>query len=86
MSKYIDAEKLKRTLIDKYSFLPAFVVRAIEESPAVDVVEVKHGKWIDLGRNYYTVISQCSVCESKYDFRPPYCPNCGAKMEGVYND
>ena len=40
MSKYIEAEKLKRTLIDKYSFLPAFVVRAIEEAPASDVVQV----------------------------------------------
>ena len=38
MAKYIDAEKLKRTLIDKYSFLPAFVVRAIEEAPVADVV------------------------------------------------
>ena len=40
MAKYIDAEKLKRTLIYKNSFLPAFVVRAIEEAPVADVVQV----------------------------------------------
>lgn len=54
--------------------------------PITDVVEVKHGKWIDLGRNYYTFVNQCSECGAKYDFRSPYCPNCGAKMEDIDND
>ena len=52
------------------------------EGDAVDAVEVKHGRWVDLGRNYYTVVSQCSECGKKYDFRSPYCPNCCAKMDG----
>lgn len=38
MTKYIDAEKLKRDLIDNRSFFPAIVARAIEDMPAADVV------------------------------------------------
>ena len=57
-----------------------------EDAPTVDAVEVVHGHWVDLGRNYYTVVSQCSECGAKYDFRSPYCPNCGAKMDGDGNE
>ena len=55
--------------------------RIVSEATTVDAVEVVHGHWVDLGRNYYTVVSQCSECGAKYDFRSPYCPNCGAKMD-----
>ena len=57
----------------------------MDAQPTVDAVEVVHGRWVDLGRNYYTVVSQCSECGAKYDFRSPYCPNCGAKMDGDGN-
>lgn len=40
MVKYIDAEALKRDLIDNRSFFPAIVARAIEEAPACDVVSM----------------------------------------------
>ena len=60
-------------------------LRMIYDAPTVDAVEVVHGRWVDLGRNYYTVVSQCSECGAKYDFRSPYCPNCGAKMDGDGN-
>lgn len=52
--------------------------------PAADVVEVKHGKWED-GNGF------CPCCgENKFkdlyadiwaDWKPKYCPNCGAKMD-----
>lgn len=38
MPKYIDAEKLKRDLIDNRSFYPAIVKNAIENAPTEDVV------------------------------------------------
>ena len=47
---------------------------------APDVAEVKHGEWL-----YSRVhnILHCSECGEIPDcFEPPYCPNCGAKMDG----
>ena len=38
MPRYIDAEALKRDLIDNRSFYPAIVKNAIENAPTVDVV------------------------------------------------
>ena len=56
---------------------------------SADVVEVKHGEWIDkpTGR-YMHMGSWCSVCGEKSGIggiesnrHKPYCPNCGAKMD-----
>ena len=65
----------------------------VKESPTTDVVELKHGKWIDTephlkdwqqrknGMAYY-----CSVCghrAGKNKHRTyKYCPWCGARMDG----
>ena len=43
-----------------------------------DVAPVVHGCWID--RNEKT---WCSVCDaSNKQYKPPYCPHCGAMMDG----
>ena len=59
-----------------------------DKIPAADVVEVRHGEYIDhieIGamNNYL----ECSVCNWKTVFcalmrDSNYCPNCGAKMDG----
>jgi hypothetical protein len=56
-----------------------------------DFVEVKHGRWKSEMRercdwrgkkqNYYQPNS-CSVCHEAVVERTPYCPYCGAKMDG----
>ena len=56
--------------------------KRIDSAPIIEARPVVRGRWVDLGRNYYTVVSQCSECGAKYDFRSPYCPNCGADMRG----
>jgi len=44
--------------------------------PTADVVEVKHGYWMLDGR--------CSEClENPLTTHKTYCPNCGARMDGV---
>lgn len=63
-------------------------VKAVEDYianlPAANVVEVVHGEWIkdttfDLcGIDYY----KCSVCGKEQQIEYPYCPNCGARMDG----
>lgn len=55
----------------------------IEQIPAADVVEVKHGEWKDLSSAEW----QCSECNYKVERwnNTPYCPNCGARMDGDIN-
>lgn len=53
-----------------------------------DVVEVRHGHWIehtvkpDWLEDDVEVFYNCSECgSSHWSIIPPYCPNCGAKMD-----
>lgn len=57
--------------------------------PSVDVVEVRHGRWIECVSLMNKSI--CSNCrsywidtDSQYDFS--YCPRCGARMDGKDQD
>lgn len=58
-------------------------IKHSEVIPSADVEEVRHGEW-----EYYTIgvtsYRECSVCgeNSPSGFKSPYCPNCGAKMDG----
>ena len=65
----------------------------IAEQPATDVTPVKHGHWYNRGGRF-----RCSACDNKallkdiggtggwsHEYeqqKSPYCPNCGAKMDG----
>lgn len=61
-------------------------LRAIIESvPAADVVPVVHGRWgtgrFNLETGNYE--EQCTRCRNfSKEYGKPYCPNCGAKMDG----
>lgn len=58
----------------------------LEIIPAADVSPVRHGRWrchCDCG------VTECSVCGwsiEEYVGDYAYCPNCGAKMDGVMTD
>ena len=68
------------------------VLDSINEVPAVDAVEVKHGRWILAkprvkGRNATYRCTACGKLRSSYYndvFQWEYCP-CGAKMDGDGN-
>lgn len=61
------------------------IIDALENIPSADVVPVVHGRWTNGD-------PICPVCgEDKFkdldadiwcDWLPPFCPNCGAKMDG----
>ena len=62
----------------------------IVNSPTVDAVPVKHGRWIKdrlvatSGGTYG--IRRCSVCEWYFEDLPyefKHCPHCGARMDGA---
>ena len=94
--KYIDADELISALnetIEKHQNSDMFTrtVRAaknmitiIKQMPSADVVEVKHGEWIDeeIDCNGIFVITYCSECKEQCDYRTDFCPNCGADMRG----
>ena len=97
MPKYINADELIEKLEKEYrsehysDYLDGkndmidVVKILIDEMPAADVVEVKHGEWERIESDT-SVHFRCSVCH-RYRFhngemlrKYKFCPNCGAKM------
>ena len=68
----------------------ASVSKMVELLPVADVVEVVYGEWIDKPTGAYgRMQSWCSACGKhsgiggiESNRHKPYCPNCGAKMDG----
>lgn len=65
----------------------AMTMEIVASPPAADVVPVVHGRWErDADGDWYC--TNCdevvAICESGRErtYRKPYCPNCGAKMDG----
>ena len=94
MAEYIEREAAK----DKFSDLLPIgrsIRDTLDEVPAADVVEVRHGEWKTakaiVGVNPATLdfeigdADRCSLCGVDFEAVRPkykYCPNCGAKMDG----
>ena len=115
MPEYIEREALLAELEDEIDFVSPFynaeqnqyftmglrcAYRDAQRFPAADVVEVRHGKWVEtqepLGWRDVNC-AECSVCHESwiidedssiddYEYMWHYCPNCGAKMDGGKND
>ena len=100
MARYIDADKAVEELrllycsrCDSYDGMRCRtchvddIASYLDGYPEADVVEVKHGKWID--KVYFGIeVPTCSVCgyESKdYEYHD-YCYCCHAKMKWDGND
>ena len=89
MARYIDAEHLTYRILSEitvsengYAYAAAVQDR-IKEEPTADVAPVVHALWM-VDKNYRFLIyncSNCDFCTTHYYYN--YCPNCGAKMEGV---
>ena len=72
------------------------VLATVSRAKAVDAVEVVHGRWIPLEYDGYADgnpvwdLWECSECREEHsgdeDTLTPYCPNCGAKMDGDGNE
>ena len=88
MARYIDTDALLNKLPDDLPYKGS-VKRVIMQAPTADVEEVKHGKWFMLDDCANEGV-YCSVCRKKVyktcyanqKLKSPYCPNCGAKMDG----
>lgn len=84
---YIDAELAKDAICECYitDDEKLMLIRRINRIPASDVVEVRHGQWVNEKYVWQGLKSaQCNQCKRKTDYyiQPNYCPTCGAKMNG----
>lgn len=59
------------------------ILDEVKQASTADVEPVQHGEWVFTGKE--TLFSRevkCNQCETKQLGETPYCPNCGAKMDG----
>ena len=94
MARYIDADKLKDAfhtdtehLQSRDEHLFDLIMIEIEDAPTADVVEVKHGEWLEVDSDVGWELVRCSSCGKEQSLfqdeeKPLYCPRCGAKMDG----
>lgn len=68
-------------------FATKIVPSLLNSIPAADVAPVGHGRWErDEDGDWYCTncYEVVAICESGRErtYRKPYCPNCGARMDG----
>ena len=92
--KAVYAEDLFMALRDDINISGANLARVkryIVEAPAVDAVEVVHGRWMVARESEISKDVWCTACGEGFYLhkkntlqidKMPYCPNCGAKMDG----
>lgn len=92
MTEYIKREATIEVIMREPpdAHYPQWYVDKIKSIPAADVVEVRHGKWIQPHWKNSNYCCNCSECggevmhrEYHWDKNGIYsiCPNCGAKMD-----
>lgn len=89
MGRLIDADDAVRRSREASIYDLTDVPEFLAECPTIDAEPVRHGKWIQIWENpndSNNVICSCSVCGQNNNWYKnilrPYCPNCGAKMDG----
>ena len=85
MAEYIKRDKLLRD-INHYHLSDGKFQHWVEVQPAADVAPVRHGRWVPFHSTAAGDIQYCSACEIGCTWKPNYCPNCGAKMDGDDGD
>ena len=74
--------------LGRHSGVADIAMCEVDRLPAADVAPVVHGEWIHNPKREYDYI--CSVCRGDAPedrmrnnaILTPYCPHCGAKMDG----
>lgn len=85
--RLIDADALLGIIAKQERWnVPDFVYESIKNAPTIDDEPVKYGMWI--GKPMIGGYSRirCSVCDNVFlenKEKWNYCPNCGARMDGV---
>lgn len=94
MAKYIEAEKFKESIKELTSCMFSYemttgeieddFLELVDDEPAADVQEIKHGEWREHNKIY--ICSQCgySFENEGYIAFFNYCPCCGSRMDGEH--
>ena len=87
MNEYVNRKDLRDTLYDADA-ITMEGVKIVNQFPYEDVAPVQHGMWIYHPDDLFPGDStqECSHChEEEYVTlcNENYCPNCGAKMDGL---
>lgn len=100
MKEYIERAALKRELApyeeNDFSQQMDVILAIVDAQPTADVVEVRHGRWVDENKNpipwdecnskcpsHSAYCSECGewlTASDEYPVTGLYCPNCGARM------
>lgn len=97
MSDYIERSIIERLLTiaaagdsDKKRRTWAKAICVLHDAPAADVAPIKHGVWEKTDSAYLLRCSACHDCYIDEDWldgkKWNFCPECGAKMDGGYDD
>ena len=92
MDEYIKRESLLQAAkqVQGNLFDAPLIVNLIQNAPAEDVQEVRHGEWIE-GAEHFTngfYEAECNKCGNYIRWNEGnsgewnFCPHCGAKMDG----
>ena len=78
-----DVRNLEKRRNDVEKICKSFVHRDIlKNAPTVEAVEVVHSEWEKFRHPSGTHGIRCKNCKEQNGMKKPYCPNCGAKMDG----
>lgn len=86
MTEYIERIALRNTLYEADA-ITMEGVKILNQFPAADVAEVRHGRWDSFGGDLF----KCSECMAEIELPTTpektlgllrYCYNCGARMNG----
>ncbi|MDO4945448.1 MAG: hypothetical protein Q4E74_09655 [Ruminococcus sp.] len=96
--KFIDSEKFRNEVNilgwgdtcdgeynDAWDDAMSAILEILDNQPAADVQEVRHGKWKDANETF-----ECSICGYSFENEGymhffNFCPCCGARMDGEIN-
>lgn len=94
--RLIDAKEFYRQQVERCGTAPmvgsctsdnSLLLIELRNAPTVDAEQAKRGEWLLETWAYHGARYErmyCSACKAVKDGEEtPYCPNCGAKMEGV---
>ena len=92
--KLIDVDKIELDYsglihLSPYDFIGTakYFADQIKSEPTVDAEPIRHGEWDGWGYCSYCglpwdyLMTQNAEDDGFFDPMPPYCPNCGAKMD-----
>lgn len=95
MARYIDADEFLKYIKANAPYMYTMVAIMAGVMPTADVVEVKHGEWIEKNpqSSRSCRLVKCSECDDTYIVAKEikldvwsegrnYCTKCGAKMDG----